>query len=576
MSNQPSTSDAYYRNRQWDESSDSNSDNEDQGRMNTPSGETPQKAKSGSNQSAQGAGQPKSSDGNVSDNDEVPAAPQRRRPGRPRKDESRAALQARSKGGKFVKKLKAEPTSGSPDLTPQRDDESDSEEEETQPPKKKKTNVEYGSRAKELTGEQARKQNQNRQKDRKKRALWVAAEADQAARDLERTTKRDRPLNRHIQSRPSPPPPETDSEEKPTIPPPPTVEELAARKAYNEERRRLYWEKKEKREQEMARKRELERNRRLFPDSFSRKPARGSIESCPSTRTTDRSGKTTTWEQWRRVIWCGEEEKAQEWKRRVKENRKQIRQLKPRTGPAVNNGLYAVESRRLLEKEEDSGFHQHTHKVKRTEDSDSEEYSDDEKPKIRNHSEAIKQILKDEFDNAQYLDQEMTKRIMRKTKLKRKQVTDWFANNRRKVQNLYKNGKIAELPGQMKALEEKNKEREERGEHLRMRDPEESDEEEDEEDYEDDDEDSGDEMEEEAEVDERFEAVESERAARIRQIDHLSTVGYPVFPAPKASRTTQNGGGDDRGGQEARIRQLDPLSTVGYPVFPTSKAFRTG
>ncbi|CAL2052266.1 unnamed protein product [Caenorhabditis brenneri] len=68
---------------------------------------------------------------------------------------------------------------------------------------------------------------------------------------------------------------------------------------------------------------------------------------------------------------------------------------------------------------------------------------------------------------------------MRKTKLKHKKVTDWFANNRRKIQQKFRNGKIAELPGQMEALEEKeNKEREERGEHLKMRDTEESDEEE--------------------------------------------------------------------------------------------------
>ncbi|EGT41696.1 hypothetical protein CAEBREN_24362 [Caenorhabditis brenneri] len=105
----------------------------------------------------------------------------------------------------------------------------------------------------------------------------------------------------------------------------------------------------------------------------------------------DRSVITTTWEQWKRVIWHDED---------------------PRTGPAFNNGLYAVESRRLLEKEEDSG------------------------------------------------------------------VADWFANNRRKIQQKFKNGEIAELPGQMEALEEvKNKEREERGEHLKMRDTEESDEE---------------------------------------------------------------------------------------------------
>ncbi|EGT49635.1 hypothetical protein CAEBREN_14518 [Caenorhabditis brenneri] len=574
MSNQPSTSAAYHQQLRWTDSEDSNSDDEDdQGRMTS---KRAQKTHSGSDPFTQSGDHPELSDGNVSDDDVVETPSQRRRPGRPRKDEvkSRAALQARSKGGQFVKKSKADSTDGLADFPAQGDDESDSEEEEgAQSPKKKQAKMEDDSRAKAVSGEQARKQNQNRKKDRKKRALWVAAEAAQAARDLERAAKRERPLNRHIRSRPSPPPPETDSEEEPTVPPPPTEKELAARKAYNEERRRLYWEKKEKREQEMARKRELERNRRLFPDSFSRKPARGSIGGVFSTRTTDREGKTTTWEQWRRVIWCDEEEKAQEWKRRVKENRKQIRKLKPRTGPAFNNGLYAVESRRLLEKEEDSGFHQHTHKIKKEEKSDSE---DDEKPKIRNHSETVKKILEEEFNDAQYLDQEMTKRIMRTTKLKRKQVTDWFANNRRKVQNLYKNGKIAELPGQMKALEEKNKEREERGEHLRMRDPEESDVEKDEEDYEDDVEDSGDDLEEEPEVDERFEAVGSERAARLRQIDHLSTVGYPVFPAPKASRTTQNGGGDDRGGQEARIRQLDPLSTVGYPVFPAPKASRTG
>ncbi|CAL2052267.1 unnamed protein product [Caenorhabditis brenneri] len=48
----------------------------------------------------------------------------------------------------------------------------------------------------------------------------------------------------------------------------------------------------------------------------------------------------------------------------------------PRTGPAFNNGLYATESRRLLEKEEDSGFHHYTHKTKRKEKSVSEEFSD--------------------------------------------------------------------------------------------------------------------------------------------------------------------------------------------------------
>ncbi|CAL2048310.1 unnamed protein product [Caenorhabditis brenneri] len=91
----------------------------------------------------------------------------------------------------------------------------------------------------------------------------------------------------------------------------------------------------------------------------------------------------------------------------------------------------------------------------------------------------LSKILKEEFDNnAQCLDEEITKRIMRKTKLKHKEIADWFVNNRRKIQQKFKNGEIAELPGQMEALEEvKNKEREERGEHLKMRDTEESDEE---------------------------------------------------------------------------------------------------
>ncbi|CAL2034468.1 unnamed protein product [Caenorhabditis brenneri] len=355
---------------------------------------------------------------------------------------------------------------------------------------------------------------------------------------MERTSsaKRERPLNRYIQSRP--PPSESDEAQK-VPPPPPTEEEMAARLAKKEERHRLYEEGKTKRQEELAKKRETERNRRLFPDSFSRKPARGSIEGVFSTRTTDRTGKTTTWEQWRRVIWNDEEEKAQEWKRRVKENRKQIRPLKPRTGPAANNGVYAIESRRQLEKDpKDNGFHYIARRIKKKEETDSEEDDDEEKdrhkePKNRLHSAATRQILKDAFEEAQYLSEESAKKLMRATKLTLQQVKAWFQNTRNKTWSSFRNGKIAELPGQMKVMDDLNKQRVERGEHLRMKEePEEeledSDDEVDDEDHEDDSED------EEEDVEEGDDAGEGDSGNRVDQkkkvIDHLSTEGYPVYP----------------------------------------------
>ncbi|EGT49566.1 hypothetical protein CAEBREN_08209 [Caenorhabditis brenneri] len=594
MSNQPLTSAAYYQKLRWTDSEESNSDDEDRGRMATSTREIPVQ-----NGSAEGADFSEPTDGSGSDNDEVETPPQRRgrgrprkygvkiqdgsdlsalyhsrlgeenssdndeaveqkrRPGRPRKDEvkSRTQLLARSKGVQFTKKPKAKPTAGcfdfpptgegsdsgeeeedessqpqirskkgrfakkpkakafSPDASLQEgediseDNGSDVEEEEhrshlqtrykgrflkkfssrargsddsddeevRQPPKKKKVEV--------LTDEQIKSRKRQNELKKKKKAQWDAAEALQATRDLEHNAKRERPLNRYVLERP-PPPSASESDEEPKAPPPPPTEaELAARQAAKQERHRLYEEGKAKRQQKLAKKRETERIRRLFPST-------------------------------------------------------------PRTGPPPNNGMFAVESRRLLEKEEKSGFKHVAHRIQKKEETDSEEddLSENDEPKSRYHSAKILVILEDEFKNAQYLDVKTTRRLARITKLKSRQISDWFANTRRKVQRKFKNGKIAELPKQMKALEELNKERKERGEHLKMRDPEESDEEEDEEDYEDDDESSGDDMEEEPEVDERFEAVESERAARIRQIDHLSTVGYPVFPAPKASQTNQNGG----------------------------------
>ncbi|CAL2052270.1 unnamed protein product [Caenorhabditis brenneri] len=69
-------------------------------------------------------------------------------------------------------------------------------------------------------------------------------------------------------------------------------------------------------------------------------------------------------------------------------------------------------------------------------------------------------------------------------------VAGWFANNRRKIQQKFKNGEIAELPGQMEALEE-------RSQMKKMQDP-----------------------------------TKNLRvgADGLLHLDHLSTVGYPIFP----------------------------------------------
>ncbi|EGT49687.1 hypothetical protein CAEBREN_01777 [Caenorhabditis brenneri] len=360
--------------------------------------------------------------------------------------------------------------------------------------------------------------------DGSSRAQRIEEDSDSNVEEDEKrqtSMKRKRPLNQYVQDRPSSP------KREPRVHKPLDEAALTAYREKRQERRQKIQNRKEKCSQQLQRMREAKLNAPRIPNM-----GRGSIEGCPSTRTTDREGKTTTWEQWKRVIWQ-DEEQQKKWNAR---KQKAVIVLKPRTGPAANNGMYAMESRREMERKEENGFRYSTQKIKKKKDT--EELSDDEKPKSRNHSEGVVKILEDEFEDAQYLDLKRTRRIARITKLKPKQVTDWFANYRRKIQQKYKNGKIAELPNQMKALEVKNKERKERGEHLKMRDPEESDEE----DYEDDDESSEDNLEEEPEVAEGFEAVESEREARIRQIDHLSTVGYPVFPAPKSSRTTQNNG----------------------------------
>ncbi|CAL2048827.1 unnamed protein product [Caenorhabditis brenneri] len=567
MSNQPSTSAAYYQQRRWSDSEEGSSGDDDRGRMATSTREIPAK-----NKSAGGVDHSEVSDENGSDNDEVEAPSERRGQGKPGKDgvKSCAQLQARSDGGQLAKKPKAKPgffdgpppgeetdngeeedeesttqplirsrkgrlakkpkgrfakktKAPSPDASPRPARESDDSEDEEvmQPPKKKKATV--------LTAEQAKNRKKLNDLNRKKTAQWNAAENLQAARDQERTAKRVRPLNRYIQNRP--PSPEMESDEEPKLPPPPPTEkQLAARLAANEKRRRKDRERKEKREQMLARKRETERKRRLDPSAFPMSMGRGSIEGVPSTRTTDRTGRTTTWEQWRRVIWYDEEEKAKEWKRRVKENNKPIHQSKPRTGPAANNGIYAAESMRQLEKEEKNGFKNVTHRTKKKEETDSEE--DDAEPKSRYHSAKTLKILEDEFKNAQYLDVKTTRRLVRITKLKSRQISNWFANTRRKVQQKFKNGKIAELPKQMKALEEMNEERKERGEHLRMKKErwESDDDSEDEEEDVDDEETQDDEEDVEEGEDDNEEDDGNRRNQMKKVIDHLSTEGYPVYP----------------------------------------------
>ncbi|EGT49391.1 hypothetical protein CAEBREN_15457 [Caenorhabditis brenneri] len=516
MSGQPSTSDAYYRDHRWDQDPESEFDDDNPGTVNNSEEEKPKKTNSGSYPFSPG----NESDG--SDNDKVST---RRRPTIRRN--SAKKIQARSKGGQFVKKS----------ICSDSKNEEEQEEEMESPTKKNMENKSKAAIALSWSRQQLTEVERNRNKmlNRRKKAQWAAAEKAQAARDLERTSsgKRERPLNRYIQSRP--PPSESDDEPK-APPPPPTEEELAARLAKKEERHRIYMEGKAKRQEELAKKRETERNRRLFPDSFSRKPARGSIEGVFSTRTTDRTGKTTTWEQWRRVIWCDEEKKAEEWKRRVKENRKQVRPLKPRTGPAANNGVYAIESRRQLEKDpNDNGFHYIARRIKKKEETDSEELDDDEEhkePKNRLHSAATRQILKDAFEEAQYLSEESAKKLMRATKLTLRQVKAWFQNTRNKTWSSFRKGKIAVLPGQMKVMDDMNKERVERGEHLRMK-------EESEEELEDSDdggedesgEDGGEDQEDEEDVEEGGERDSGNRVDQKKKvIDHLSTEGYPVYP----------------------------------------------
>ncbi|EGT58021.1 hypothetical protein CAEBREN_29833 [Caenorhabditis brenneri] len=559
MSNQPSTSAAYYQQRRWTDNEESSSDDDDRGRMATSTREIPAK-----NDSAGGVDHSEESDENGSDNDEVEAPSERRGQGRPVKYgvKSCAQLQARSDGGQLAKKPKAKPgffdgpppgeetdngeeeedeesttqplirsrkgrfakkpkgrfakktKAPSPDASqsPARESDDSEDEELMQPPMKKKATV--------LTAEQAKNRKKLNDLNRKKTAQW------------NRTAKRVRPLNRYIQNRP--PSPEMETDEEPKLPPPPPTEkQLAARLAANEKRRRKDRERKEKREQMLARKRETERMRRLFPSTFLRKPARGSIDGCPSTRTTDRTGYTTTWEQWKHVIWYDEEEKAKEWKRRVKENNKPIHKSKPRTGPPANKGIYAAESRKQLEKEEKNGFKTVTHRTKKKEETDSEE-EDDQKliKKSRYHSAKTLKILEDEFKNAQYLDEDTTRRLVRITKLKSRQISNWFANTRRKVQQKFKNGKIAELPKQMKALEEMNEERKERGEHLRMKKEkwESDDDSEDEEEDVDDEETQDDEEDVEEGEDDNEEDDGNRRNQMKKVIDHLSTEGYPVYP----------------------------------------------
>ncbi|CAL2034470.1 unnamed protein product [Caenorhabditis brenneri] len=528
MSNQPSTSAAYYQKLRWTDSEDSESDvDNNQGRRSLDTRETPQNARNGS---AEGVDHSEASDKSESDNEEVKASPQRRGRGRPRKYGVKTQTK---KPKKTAKKVRPRSDSES-DYDDDEEEEEEEEEEEKFEPSRKKGKMENGQKFMDVEDDYSDKELQEEQERKERNKLarnkwhqWHEAEAEQAAKDLKRqaSMKRKRPLNQYVQDRPSPP------KVEPRVHKPLDEAALIAYREKRKERRQKIQNRKEKCRQQLQRMREAKLNAPKIPNM-----GRGSIEGCPSTRTTDREGNTTTWEQWKRVKWQ-DEEQQKKWNARKE---KPIRVLKPRTGPAANNGMYAMESRREMERKEEDGFRYNTQKIKKKKDS--EDLSDDEKPKCRNHSEKVVKILEDEFKDAQYLDVRRKRRIARITKLKPKQVTDWFANNRRKFQQKFKNGKITELPKQMKALEEMNKERKERGEHLKLREPEESDEEEDEEDYENDDESSEDNLEEEPEVDEGFEAVESERAARIRQIDYLSTVGYPVFPAPKSSRTTRNGG----------------------------------